>query len=154
MENIFLEIARNTFMRVITGYLNLPYRWGGDDPSGIDCSGLVVEGLKTIGFIRDDDDYTANGLYLLFSRMIAEKSETKFELRQLDVPKMGTILFFRNHKNYVFHCAVALNQYFQIGAIGGDVSTKTTDIAYQQNAFVKIRPIKKEDKISYLSIFG
>jgi hypothetical protein len=28
--------------RVIESYLNTPYRWGGEDSNGVDCSGLVV----------------------------------------------------------------------------------------------------------------
>lgn len=145
-------------MDVILSYLNRPYHWGGDDPSGIDCSGLVIEGLKAVGFLTENDDYTADGLYQLFAGFAERcKPHHRFNITHLISPKRSALLFFRNNQKRIFHCAIALNQYYQnyqIGAIGGDSTTNSTKLAYQQNAYVKIRPIPSNRELSCFSIFG
>ena len=42
------------------------YLFGGSDPSGFDCSGLVIEVLKAVGILPHNYDETAQGLYLKF----------------------------------------------------------------------------------------
>ena len=32
-------------------YIGKFYKWGGDDPSGFDCSGFVIEILKSVGIL-------------------------------------------------------------------------------------------------------
>ena len=55
-------LSKRWFLKSALSYLGTPYIWGGDDPSGFDCSGFVVECLKTAGFLSENEDYTADGL--------------------------------------------------------------------------------------------
>lgn len=119
--------------------LGIPYRWAGDDPiAGFDCSGLVLEGLKSVGLVDKDTDMTAAQLYEHFKNPI-----------QQNPPKEGTLLFFADQNGHIFHVEIAYyvidGQVFTIGASGG--GGKTTDIqtAIAQNAYVKIRPRKHWD---------
>ena len=51
---------RELFVDVLWNYLGTWYSWGGDDPEGFDCSGLVVEGLKSVGMIPRGGDATGS----------------------------------------------------------------------------------------------
>lgn len=57
------------------------YSWGGDDPDGFDCSGLMVELLKVGGLIQRGEDYTAEGLRQKFKQHVTQD------------PQPGALLF-------------------------------------------------------------
>ena len=136
------EIARKWFMKTALSYLGTPYIWGGDDPSGFDCSGFVIECLKSIGFLTEKEDYTADELYRLYQHKIVEK------------PTEGNLLFYINKNRIAIHVAICLDDYFQIGAFGGDSSTIINQNAWTKNAFVKIRPIvQNNSNIKIIDIF-
>ncbi|MDF1545096.1 MAG: NlpC/P60 family protein [bacterium] len=61
------QSVRHRFLQTALSYLGRPYRWGGDDPSGIDCSGLVVECLKSVGTLEEHEDFSADRLCMLYS---------------------------------------------------------------------------------------
>ncbi len=121
--------ARRWFIRIALACLGTPYRWGGDDPSGFDCSGLVVECLKSVGLLSENADYTAQGLLELFGNGIISQ------------PRPAALLFYRNDRGRAVHVTICLDKYFQIGAEGGGRTTKETCDAWEHNAFVKIRPL-------------
>ena len=60
---------RSVATKVAWHYLGTPYIWGGDDFSGFDCSGFVIEILKSVGILPRDGDWTAA---MLKSRDIKE----------------------------------------------------------------------------------
>lgn len=111
-------------------YLGTPYIWGGDDPSGFDCSGFVIECLKTTGIIKEKEDYTADGLLRQFSSRLVEK------------PREGALLFMLNQKGKTTHVMICLDGHFQIRASGGTKNTVDPKAAWRDNAYVKIRPIR------------
>lgn len=43
-------VARETIIETALGQIGRPYRYGGDDPSGFDCSGLVEYSYRSAGF--------------------------------------------------------------------------------------------------------
>ena len=60
--------ARAMALKIAWAYLGRPYRWGGDDPmAGFDCSGFIVEILQSVGLIERREDFTAQGLWELFT---------------------------------------------------------------------------------------
>jgi hypothetical protein len=123
------ESARRWFLRTAVAYLGTPYRWGGDDPSGFDCSGLVIECLKSVGLLDEKDDFTADGLM----RRLAD--------REVADPRSGALLFRVNPSGRAEHVAICLDTCFEIGASGGCRQTAKPTEAWRDNAYVKIRPI-------------
>ena len=139
MNNIIL--AKKWFLKTALSYLGTPYIWGGDDPSGFDCSGFVVECLKTAGFLAEKEDYTADGLYRRFKRF------------EINSPREGALIFKLNHESHAVHVAICLDNQFKIEAVGGDNRTISIASSWYDNAFIKIRPINfdnKSNKVAYL----
>lgn len=105
------------------------YSWGGDDPSGFDCSGYVVEILKSVGKIGRKSDYTASQLYKMFPKVYK--------------PQAGVLAFWYNKKkDRIIHVEMCKNDWQTIGASGGGSRTRTKLDAMRDNAFIKVRPIR------------
>lgn len=122
--------ARLMFMEVAWSYLKTPYLWGGDDPmAGIDCSGLVVECLKSVGAISLKDDLSADSLWHKWPHLrVAE-------------PGRGALAFWFNAEGKATHVAICWDKEYCITPDGGGSATLTPQDAVKQNAFVKIRRI-------------
>ncbi|MGW8301312.1 MAG: C40 family peptidase [Desulfobacterales bacterium] len=111
------------------------YRWGGDDPSGFDCSGFVIEVYKAVGFLPRNGDWTAKALSHKFNRIKREEVEA------------GDLVFWQSSTGWVCHVEMCLNKKLSIGASGGGSKTLTIEDAVKQNAFIKIRPIDSRSGI-------
>ena len=113
-------------------FVGLPYVWGGDDAiQGFDCSGFVIELLKSVGKLPRDGDWTAETLYL------------RFRINQVKYAKEGCLVFWTNKKRKVNHVEYVYKRGLTIGASGGGSKTLTMENAIKQNAYVKIRPLRK-----------
>ncbi len=123
-------MAEKWFLKTALAYLGTPYVWGGDDPSGFDCSGYVIECLKSAGLVGESEDYTADELLRLFEDNV------------VDGPVRGGLLFYLDERGRAIHVTICLDEYFQIGASGGGSKTTSVDAAWRENAYVKIRPIR------------
>lgn len=119
------------------------YKWGGDDPSGIDCSGFGVELCKSQGFVKRGEDYTADGLWW------------KFKDKKVKIPKEGCLVFYWNkNKTKVGHVEYCISDKISIGASGGGSKTLTVADAIRDNAFIKERPIERGRAIAgYVDLF-
>lgn len=126
-------MVKKLFMDYIECFLLTPYVWGGTGPWGVDCSGLIIEGLKAVGLVRNDFDSTAQGLYNLFSQI--HRGEVKFKVEE------GCLLFFGKSTKAITHIALSKDERFMIEAGGGDSSVISDETAEAKNAFVRIRPI-------------
>lgn len=84
------------------------YIWGGDDPSGFDCSGFVVEILQSVGVIPHNSDYSADGLYNLFKNYPVDLPET---------PKPGSLVFWLKN-DIAIHVEIMVDKTRSIGASG------------------------------------
>lgn len=122
---------RDLALKVAWSLHNTPYKWGGDDPmQGFDCSGFVVEILKSIGLISRGSDYTAQGLYELFKD------------READSVFVGTLVFWGRNRHSITHVEFGIDSGITMGASGGGSKTITTQDAIEQNAYIKIRPVR------------
>ena len=116
--------------RVAWTFVGTPYLWGGDDPlAGFDCSGLVIEILKSCGVLPRTGDWTAQGLYERY----ADKSVT--------LPTGGCLAFWRR-SGRMTHVEYCIDWAHTIGASGGGSNTNTMNVAVARNAYVKVRPIR------------
>jgi cell wall-associated NlpC family hydrolase len=120
--------ARRWLIRTALAYLGTPYIWGGDDPSGFDCSGLAVEALRSAGLL-DGVDFSADALMNRYA------SQTVTE------PSRGCLVFILNAQGRAVHVGICLDRLFMIEAGGGGAQVTDADSAWRKNAFVKIRPI-------------
>jgi len=108
------------------------YSWGGDDPSGFDCSGFIVEILKSVGLLPRKSDLTAAGLHDRFV--------------EVSNPEEGALVFFKSITGKIVHVEYCLDDYYMIGASGGGSRTKTKEDAIRDNAFIKVRPIASDNR--------
>lgn len=111
-------------------FLAVPYRYGGDDFTGMDCSGFCIELLMASGLWAKGKDATAQGIYDIF--------KTKSEHNRID---FGSLIFFGSSVHSISHIGFALNRYHLIEAGGGNRKTLTVQDAAKDNAWVRIRPI-------------
>lgn len=121
-------------------FLGKPYLYGGDDPLlGFDCSGLIVELLKSVG-ICPMPDMSSQQMYTYF------KSNGT-------VSKVGpgALCFYGKSTSTISHVAFMINDYQVIEAGSGDSHTTTFEEAAKQNAFIRIRPfIQRRDLVEVI----
>jgi len=111
-------------------FLGKLYRWGGDDPSGFDCSGLMIEMLRSVGRLPKSGDWSAAQLATMFPAATALRP--------------GVLVFWMrgDHIGHVeMIWAVHGDTVQTIGASGGGSKTTSDEQAIKDNAFIKIRPI-------------
>lgn len=138
-----IRCAKHWFIFTALGYLGTPYIWGGDDPSGFDCSGLVIECLRTAGLLSEKEDLTAQGI------------ANRFRSGQIEKPQRAALVCWLTADDAVNHIGICLDESFCIAAAGG--SNRTVDItaAGRQNAYIRIRPIRfKRSRMLILDPFG
>ena len=121
-------------------YLGSWYIWGGSDPRGFDCSGLAVEYLKSLGFLRESEDYTAAQLYKKFSHAASI------------LPSRGCLIFYHNRSNKIIHVEILVNKSLSIGANGGGSKVKTVEDAMRHDAFIKLRPTNRRPVYGYINV--
>lgn len=134
-----INMTKKELMQNIAwSYLGTFYRWGGDDPSGFDCSGFVIEVLKSVGLLPEGFDGTAQTLHDMFY--------------PLTFPEIGCLAFRKNASGKIVHVGIVLDPigivldpiWLVIHASGGGSNTLTLDDAIKQNAFIKVRPVWKD----------
>jgi len=123
---VYEDPDRELFVWYISQYIGDYYKWGGDDPSGFDCSGLAIEGLKAVDLVPRGTDMTADKLRKQFP--------------PVTTPYFGCLVFWGTPKRAT-HVEIAISKNRSIGASGGGRRTLTIQDAIRDNAFIKLRPI-------------
>lgn len=121
---------RHLVLKIAWHFYGKWYTWGGDDPSGFDCSGLVIECGKAVDiFPRGGWDNTANGIW------VANKD------KKVGIPNPGDFVFWNNSVGTrVVHTEIVVEAGYSIGASGGGRFVRTISDAIKANAFIKVRP--------------
>jgi len=122
---------RELALKVAWGFLGTPYRWGGNDPmAGFDCSGLIVEILRSTGHLARYEDLTAEGLW------------QKYRLKRVSDPYRGCLVFWGEDQLMAKHVEMCVDEFRSIGASGGGGNTVTVQDAIEADAYVKVRPFR------------
>ena len=99
---------REVAVAVAWHYLGKPYLWGGDDPQGFDCSGLVIEALPSCGRYPRGKDTTADGLRRLYPEI------------EPDEVAPGDLVFWLRQDGKASHVGMVIDpRELYIGAEGG-----------------------------------
>lgn len=131
--------TKSVLDRLISTLLHVPYVWGGCNSSdGLDCSGLIVELLQSVGAIPSGFDSTAQGLFNKFGA---------FEPGQVE---FGDLVFFGGSDKTITHVGFCLGDGFMLEAGGGGRKCVSRQDGINANARVRIRPISiRKDLIGY-----
>ena len=124
---------RGKITKLSLDLIGIPYQYGGDDITGFDCSGFIVELLKSIGLMHHANDATAHDLAQFYHAkpFLSHKIET------------GDLIFWYNETKHIHtHVELAINSKLSIGASGGGSKTDSVQDAIAHNAYIKIRPIE------------
>jgi cell wall-associated NlpC family hydrolase len=139
MAEIKREIIRDTSVEYIKSYIGTPYRWEGNDPLvGFDCSGLVIEFLKSAGIVPLKYDNTAQGIF------------NTFKDYKIYIPSVGCLVFYHSEGDVhnIIHVEIMINPYQSLGASGGGSKTKTLEDAIAQDAYAKVRTPARHGNIA------
>lgn len=119
-------------------FIGTPYKWGGNDPmAGFDCSGFCIEVLKGVGLLSRSGDWTAQGLWDMFS---SQNSDTPYE---------GCLVFWRGRTtSRIVHVEYCIDEELSLGASGGGSRTVTVQDAIEQDAYIKMRPFGSRSNIA------
>jgi len=121
---------RELALKYLWHWLGTQYSYGGDDFSSMDCSGMVIEVLQSVGILPHKFDERAQDLYIRYKDNLAEG----------DKIRPGDLVFWFE-SGRARHVMMLYKHGYVIGACGGGKRTKTTKDAIRDNAFVKLRPI-------------
>lgn len=121
---------REIALRVAWAYLGRPYIWGGDDPQGFDCSGYMIECLRSAGVFPRKQDTTADGLFRLYERIEEEEIQP------------GDLVFWKGENRMVHVGMVIEGRRHYLGAEGGGSSTTSAAEAWRRNAYIQVNPLR------------
>jgi hypothetical protein len=116
---------RTDFVDILKHQLGKPYIWGSNGPDSFDCSGLVVYGLRALGLIDKNVDFSAEDFRKLCVRLENEEPAAP-----------GDFAIYGGKR--ASHIVVFIDARRVISASGGDSGCTSPEIAKRQNAAIKI----------------
>lgn len=123
----------NRLIHYAEKFIGIGYSWGGNTPNtGFDCSGLVLEAIRSIVNIPD---MTAKNLYYYLKEQGHASKLTR-----------GSILFFGSGN--ITHVAICydedLKTMIEAGGGGRGTTLEESEKNNNNNSGVRIRPIRKD----------
>lgn len=142
-----LDLLREWFCKVAERHFGVPYKYAGENPlEGEDCSQLIVNCLKSIGFMEQHEDLSCEGLW------------NRFHLKcpvSLTTPKRGALAFWFNSEAQPEHIAICLDHLMTIQAAGGHSWVDTKKEAVDTSAYVKYKRVDKDNRpVRFVDIFS
>ncbi len=130
--------------------LGKPYIYGANGGGAYDCSGFVLEMLRSIGLIGRSD-MTAQQIYHHFN--------LPGNHQDLESTEQGDLVFYGKGLHKISHVAMVCEDedsfILIVEAGGGNASTATLNKARKQGAQIRIRPIDhRKDMIAILTPGG
>jgi cell wall-associated NlpC family hydrolase len=125
-------------------YIGAPYKWGGSNYLGFDCSGLIIKVLHDAGLTVPD----------MTSQQIFEWVTQKRSFMNCE-PSADCFLFFGKNKSSITHVALAISSDLMIeaGGAGRDSLSLTAEQLANKDARVRIRPISsRKDLVASIKI--
>lgn len=123
----------NAMLSYLEKFLTMPYVLGGNYPTdkGVDCSGLILEGLRSIG-LWGAQDATSQQIFTFYCQ----------NCKMPENPQAGDLIFYGNSRSEITHVAICFNS-FQVLEAGG------TDKA----GGVRLRPLTwRKDQVAILRL--
>jgi uncharacterized protein YfaT (DUF1175 family) len=137
---------RAWFCRIAQRYWYTLYHYGGKNKfTGVDCSQLVVNCLKAIGFLEEWEDLSSQDLW--------DKYSVKYPVTST-CPGTGALAFYFKGDE-VEHIAICLDHLMTIQAAGGSRDTDTEKEAIKAEAWVKYKRVDKDPRpVRFVDIFA
>lgn len=126
------SIKVNKVIDYAMSMVGTPYKWGGNGPDGYDCSGFIQEVLASVGQ-QPPIDKSSQELFEFYAKISKPLARHR--------PRAGSLVFYGSGINHITHVDFAIDAYRVVGAIGGNMATRTVEQARAKGAFVKVRPI-------------
>ncbi|MCX7835315.1 MAG: NlpC/P60 family protein [bacterium] len=117
-------ICAAEFLKSISKWMGVKYRYGGNTPKGIDCSGFVNHVFLDFGIKLPRS-----------SKEIAKKGVEVLR----DSVRFGDIICFKNRKGRIFHVGIMLNNNRFAHASRKGVTIGSTEDPYWKNKVATIR---------------
>jgi cell wall-associated NlpC family hydrolase len=135
-----------TLGRAAFQYMNVPYKWGGSNYLGLDCSGLIIKVFHDIGLTVHD--MTSQDIY---------KWMLKNKTFESIMPEEDCLLFFGKSTSEITHVALAIDSKWMIeaGGAGRNSLTMTPEELAFRDARVRLRLIStRRDLVACLKFDG
>ena len=127
----------NTLLAIMASqFLNVPYRWAGNNYDGLDCSGLVLKSLHEVGITLPD--MNAQSIYYW---------ATDGKGFQSCDPSDDCLLFFGHSTSYITHIAISIGELKEVSYMieAGGAGIESKDMSLQdlarKDARVRIKPV-------------
>lgn len=145
MSEKMQKVNKRILIEYALSMLHVPYIYGGNSVmTGLDCSGLCCEILKSVGVMRNNEDRNAQGIYELLTEN-ANYREAREDC---------AFAFYGRSRDKIVHVAFHVDEFLVVEAAGGGSDVLSLEEARKRDARVRIRRYNyRQDYLASISIF-